>query len=158
MILNIASVNGLMAIGESAYSAAKAGMISLTGNMAIHYGDKGVRVVCIAPGTIETPIWSERLKREPNAMDHIRPGIRWAGSASRTMSPRPRSFSARTTPRGSPGSRCQSMAVSPPARTCSTRRSRASGSRDAREHVRVTRVATCGCASAPITQPAIVGR
>ena len=73
VILNIASVNGLMAIGESAYSAAKAGMISLTGNMAIHYGDKGVRVVCIAPGTIETPIWSERLKREPNAMDHIRP-------------------------------------------------------------------------------------
>jgi meso-butanediol dehydrogenase / (S,S)-butanediol dehydrogenase / diacetyl reductase len=73
VILNIASVNGLMAIGESAYSAAKAGMISLTGNMAIHYGDKGVRVVCIAPGTIETPIWSERLKREPHAMDHIRP-------------------------------------------------------------------------------------
>lgn len=73
VILNIASVNGMYAIGESAYAAAKAGMISLTGNMAIHYGDKGVRVVCIAPGTIKTPIWDERLKREPNAMDHIVP-------------------------------------------------------------------------------------
>ena len=73
VILNIASVNGMMAIGESAYSAAKAGMISLTGNMAIHYGDKGIRVNCIAPGTIQTPIWSERLEREPNAMDHIKP-------------------------------------------------------------------------------------
>jgi meso-butanediol dehydrogenase / (S,S)-butanediol dehydrogenase / diacetyl reductase len=73
VILNIGSVNGLMAIGESAYSAAKAGMMSLTGNMAIHYGDKGVRVNCIAPGTIQTPIWSERLEREPEAMDHIRP-------------------------------------------------------------------------------------
>ncbi len=73
VILNIASVNGMFAIGESAYAAAKAGMISLTGNMAIHYGDKGVRVVCIAPGTIKTPIWDERLKREPNAMDHIVP-------------------------------------------------------------------------------------
>jgi NAD(P)-dependent dehydrogenase (short-subunit alcohol dehydrogenase family) len=73
VILNIASVNGLMAIGESAYSAAKAGMISLTGNMAIHYGEKGIRVNCIAPGTIQTPIWSERLEREPHAMDHIRP-------------------------------------------------------------------------------------
>jgi meso-butanediol dehydrogenase/(S,S)-butanediol dehydrogenase/diacetyl reductase len=73
VILNIASVNGLMAIGESAYSAAKAGMISLTGNMAIHYGEKGIRVVCIAPGTIKTPIWNDRLAREPNAMDHIVP-------------------------------------------------------------------------------------
>jgi meso-butanediol dehydrogenase / (S,S)-butanediol dehydrogenase / diacetyl reductase len=73
VILNIGSVNGLMAIGESAYSAAKAGMMSLTGNMAIHYGDKGIRVNCIAPGTIQTPIWSERLEREPHAMDHIRP-------------------------------------------------------------------------------------
>ena len=73
VILNIASVNGLMAIGESAYSAAKAGMISLTGNMAIHYGDKGIRVNCIAPGTIQTPIWSERLAQEPNVMDHIVP-------------------------------------------------------------------------------------
>lgn len=73
VILNIGSVNGMSAIGESAYSAAKAGMISLTGNMAIHYGDKGIRVNCIAPGTIRTPIWDERLKREPEAMDHITP-------------------------------------------------------------------------------------
>ena len=73
VILNIGSVNGLMAIGESAYSAAKAGMISLTGNMAIHYGEQG------HPGQLHRarhdpdPIWSERLKREPHAMDHIRP-------------------------------------------------------------------------------------
>lgn len=73
VILNIASVNGMMAIGESAYSAAKAGMINLTGNLAIHYGDKGIRVNCIAPGTIKTPIWAERLAREPAAMDHIVP-------------------------------------------------------------------------------------
>lgn len=73
VILNISSVNGMMAIGESAYAAAKAGMISLTGNMAIHYGDKGIRVVGIAPGTIKTPIWDERLKVAPNAMDHIVP-------------------------------------------------------------------------------------
>jgi NAD(P)-dependent dehydrogenase (short-subunit alcohol dehydrogenase family) len=73
VILNIASVNGLMAIGESAYSAAKAGMISLTGNMAIHYGNKGIRVNCIAPGTIKTPIWDERLAQTPDAMDHIVP-------------------------------------------------------------------------------------
>ena len=73
VILNIGSVNGLMAIGESAYSAAKAGMISLTGNMAIHYGDKGIRVNCIAPARSRHRSGASASKREPNAMDHIRP-------------------------------------------------------------------------------------
>jgi NAD(P)-dependent dehydrogenase (short-subunit alcohol dehydrogenase family) len=71
VILNIGSVNGLMAVGESAYSAAKAGMVNLTANMAIHFGDKGVRVNCIAPGTIRTPIWGERLEKEPKVFDRI---------------------------------------------------------------------------------------
>lgn len=73
VILNIGSVNGLMAIGESAYSAAKAGMVNLTQNMAIHYGDDGIRVNLIAPGTIRTPIWDERLKVEPDAFERLTP-------------------------------------------------------------------------------------
>lgn len=73
VILNIGSVNGLMAIGESAYSAAKAGMVNLTQNMAIHYGEDGVRVNLIAPGTVRTPIWAERLKTEPDAFDRLTP-------------------------------------------------------------------------------------
>ena len=92
VILNIGSVNGLMAIGESAYSAAKAGMISLTGNMAIHYGDKGVRVNCIAPGTIQTPIWSERLSWSRTRWTTSGPGTRLAGSACPRMSPWPPLF------------------------------------------------------------------
>jgi meso-butanediol dehydrogenase / (S,S)-butanediol dehydrogenase / diacetyl reductase len=71
VILNIGSVNGLMGVGESAYSAAKAGMINLTQNMAIHFGDKGVRVNCLAPGTIRTPIWAERLERDPEVFDNL---------------------------------------------------------------------------------------
>jgi meso-butanediol dehydrogenase/(S,S)-butanediol dehydrogenase/diacetyl reductase len=74
VILNIGSVNGLMGIGESAYSAAKAGMINLTQNMAIHFGDKGIRVNCIAPGTIRTPIWNERLAKEPLVFENL---ARW---------------------------------------------------------------------------------
>jgi NAD(P)-dependent dehydrogenase (short-subunit alcohol dehydrogenase family) len=70
-ILNIASVNGLMAVGESAYSAAKAGMINLTANMAIHFGDKGIRVNCIAPGTIRTPIWGARVARDPQVFEKV---------------------------------------------------------------------------------------
>jgi NAD(P)-dependent dehydrogenase (short-subunit alcohol dehydrogenase family) len=71
VILNIASVNGLTAVGEAAYSAAKAGMINLTANMAIHFGDKGVRVNCVAPGTIRTPIWNERLDKDPKVFEKL---------------------------------------------------------------------------------------
>jgi meso-butanediol dehydrogenase/(S,S)-butanediol dehydrogenase/diacetyl reductase len=73
-ILNIASVNGLMAVGEAAYSAAKAGMINLTANMAIHFGDRGVRVNCVAPGSIRTPIWDARVEKDPEVFEKI---ARW---------------------------------------------------------------------------------
>jgi NAD(P)-dependent dehydrogenase (short-subunit alcohol dehydrogenase family) len=71
VILNIASVNGLTGVGEEAYSAAKAGMINLTKNMAVKYGPSGVRVVCIAPGTVRTPIWNERLKQDPEVFEKL---------------------------------------------------------------------------------------
>jgi NAD(P)-dependent dehydrogenase (short-subunit alcohol dehydrogenase family) len=71
VILNIASVNGLTGIGEEAYSAAKAGMVNLTQNLAVRYGDRGVRVVCIAPGTIRTPIWDERVARDPRVFERL---------------------------------------------------------------------------------------
>ncbi len=71
VILNVGSVNGLTGLGESAYSAAKAGMVNLTQNMAIHYGPDGIRVNCIAPGTIRTPIWGERVERDPAVFDNL---------------------------------------------------------------------------------------
>jgi meso-butanediol dehydrogenase/(S,S)-butanediol dehydrogenase/diacetyl reductase len=74
VILNIASVNGLWAVGEEPYSAAKAGMINLTQNMAVKYGDRGVRVNCIAPGTIRTPIWGARVAKDPRVFDKL---ARW---------------------------------------------------------------------------------
>ncbi len=67
-IVNIASVNGLLGLGEEAYSAAKAGMINLTQNTAIRYGEHGVRANCIAPGTVDTPIWNERKAIDPDVM------------------------------------------------------------------------------------------
>jgi meso-butanediol dehydrogenase/(S,S)-butanediol dehydrogenase/diacetyl reductase len=73
VILNIASVNGIMAVGEAAYSAAKAGMINLTANLAIHFGDQGIRVNCVAPGTIRTPIWGARVARDPHVFEKIAP-------------------------------------------------------------------------------------
>ncbi len=53
--LSISSVNGLLsAPRHAAYGAAKAGLISLTRTLALEYGNKGIRVNSIAPGTIMT--------------------------------------------------------------------------------------------------------
>ena len=63
-IINISSVNAFWSIGEVAYSAAKAGLISLTQNIAVRYGAEGIRANVICPGTILTPrgasYWTER--------------------------------------------------------------------------------------------------
>ena len=68
VIVNIGSVNGLAALGDPAYSAAKAGMISLTRSLALEYGRYGVRVNIVLPGTVRTPIWAERVKKDPKVL------------------------------------------------------------------------------------------
>ena len=70
-IVNIASVNGLTALGEEAYSAAKAGVINFTQNLAVRYGPHGIRANVICPGTIRTPIWGERVARDPAIFDRL---------------------------------------------------------------------------------------
>ena len=70
-IVNISSVNGLMGLGEEAYGAAKAGVINFTQNLAVRYGRHGIRANAICPGTVRTPIWQERLAREPRVFDKL---------------------------------------------------------------------------------------
>lgn len=56
-IVNTASTAGTNAQAwSSAYSASKGGVIALTQTMAITNGRSGIRVNCIAPGGVETPI------------------------------------------------------------------------------------------------------
>ena len=74
VIVNIASVNGLAYFGNEAYSAAKAGMISLTKSMAVRFGRYGVRANAIAPGSIRTPIWQERVEKEPEVLNRL---VKW---------------------------------------------------------------------------------
>ncbi|MBX3013046.1 MAG: glucose 1-dehydrogenase [Caldilineaceae bacterium] len=70
-IINIASVNGLTGLGEEAYSAAKAGVINLTRNMALKYGSSNIRANVICPGTIQTPIWQTRLEQDPHILEKL---------------------------------------------------------------------------------------
>ncbi|CAN5483301.1 SDR family oxidoreductase [soil metagenome] len=71
VIINIASVNGLTGLGEEPYSAAKAGVINLTQNMALKYGKYNVRANVICPGTIHTPIWNRVLEKDPQVLEKL---------------------------------------------------------------------------------------
>ncbi len=71
VILNIASVNALTYFGNEAYSAAKAGILSLTRSLAVRYGPFGVRVNAIAPGTLRTPAWEQRRQKDPEVFERV---------------------------------------------------------------------------------------
>jgi NAD(P)-dependent dehydrogenase (short-subunit alcohol dehydrogenase family) len=70
-VVSVSSVNGLAAFGNEAYSAAKAGLINMTANLAVRYGPRGVRFNTVAPGTVRTPIWERRLAARPDLLERI---------------------------------------------------------------------------------------
>ena len=58
-IVNLSSMLGLFSVpfpGVEGYTAAKHGVVGLTKHYATNYGARGVRVNCINPGWIETPM------------------------------------------------------------------------------------------------------
>jgi meso-butanediol dehydrogenase/(S,S)-butanediol dehydrogenase/diacetyl reductase len=59
-IINTASVAGLKSHPYSAaYCASKGGVVLLTKALAVEYGRKGVRINCLCPGGVETPLISQ---------------------------------------------------------------------------------------------------
>ncbi len=58
VIVNVSSVQGFRVAypGMAFYAASKAAVVSLTKSAALEYGDRGIRVVGIAPGPIDTPM------------------------------------------------------------------------------------------------------
>jgi meso-butanediol dehydrogenase/(S,S)-butanediol dehydrogenase/diacetyl reductase len=49
-------------------------MINLTQSVAVRYGRYGVRANVIAPGSIRTPIWQERVDKEPEVFERL---VKW---------------------------------------------------------------------------------
>ena len=69
VIINFSSISARGNAGQSAYSAAKAGLESLTKVWAKELGAFGIRCVAIAPGFIDTPSTHAALSQ--SSIDHI---------------------------------------------------------------------------------------
>jgi NAD(P)-dependent dehydrogenase (short-subunit alcohol dehydrogenase family) len=76
-IINVASVAGLRSHPFSAaYCASKGGVVTMTKALAVEYGRKGVRINCVCPGGVETPLIQKFQLPEganPNVLARIMP-------------------------------------------------------------------------------------
>ena len=64
-IVNMASIHGTVAaLGNSAYTAAKHGVVGVTKNAAAEYGPQGLRINAVGPGYINTPLVVSSLSPE----------------------------------------------------------------------------------------------
>jgi NAD(P)-dependent dehydrogenase (short-subunit alcohol dehydrogenase family) len=55
-IVNAASVAGMVSYGAFAYTASKHAVVGLTRTAAVQYSARGIRVNCVCPGAIRTPM------------------------------------------------------------------------------------------------------
>jgi len=91
-IVNVASISGVIGPekfpGFVSYCASKAAVIGMTEALAVEVRDAGVRVNCVSPGSVDTPMWAEVSGGAPASMtpDEIAQAIRFlASSESRPM-------------------------------------------------------------------------
>ena len=71
-IVNCSSLGGLVGLpSRAAYHASKHGVIGLTRSAALEYAPRGVRINAVCPGTIATPMVSDMLESQADAMREI---------------------------------------------------------------------------------------
>ncbi|MEU2720646.1 SDR family NAD(P)-dependent oxidoreductase [Streptomyces smyrnaeus] len=69
-IVSVGSVNAEQHFGNHAYSAAKAGLASLTRTLAVESAPRGVRVNLVEPGTVRTDVWRDRARMLEHVSAH----------------------------------------------------------------------------------------
>jgi NAD(P)-dependent dehydrogenase (short-subunit alcohol dehydrogenase family) len=74
-IVNVGSTAGIRGgHTRAAYCAAKAGVVNLTRSLALDHGGDGVRVCCVCPGLIDTPM-ADWITSRPDALREFEEGI-----------------------------------------------------------------------------------
>ncbi len=73
VIVNVASEQGLVGTAtNAAYTATKGGVIQLTKSMAIDHGEEGIRINCVAPGPVKTPMIDTFLASVEDPQEELR--------------------------------------------------------------------------------------
>jgi NAD(P)-dependent dehydrogenase (short-subunit alcohol dehydrogenase family) len=70
-VITISSVNALFGVGETAYTAAKGGLISMMRLVAAEYGDWNIRSNVICPGTIATKMCMDHWNQYPDGFRRL---------------------------------------------------------------------------------------
>ena len=74
-IVNTSSVMAFLTEpGYEAYTTSKAGIVGLTKALAVSYATQGIRVNCVLPGWVDTPM-NQRLAAELGGIDNLTPII-----------------------------------------------------------------------------------
>ena len=64
-IINMASIGGLSGQFSATFCASKGAVVNLTRSMAVAHAKEGVRVNCVCPGYIDTPMIRYTVLKEP---------------------------------------------------------------------------------------------
>jgi len=75
-IINMSSLAGFISNGDHVYSAAKAAIIHLTRSVALELAEFGIRVNCICPGAIATPLYGKHAGLNEEESERTLPALR----------------------------------------------------------------------------------